>query len=399
MNREELRMAFQIVRRNPGRSGLTLLGLAIGVGAFIAMVSFGEGARRTVIAQFESLGTNLLQVRAVARGGALRNPLSDRDVAALERDSTSIGKVLPIARNSFEISFSGRHWWTTVHGTTPEFTTMHGWEVVTGGMFDEADVAGRAKVCVLGQTLVRELFGERDPVGEKVAVGGGITCRVIGVLAGKGFSTAGRDTDDLVLVPLTTYLTYLGGIPNGYNLVKIQPRTPDLLAAAKFEATEILRRTHALGGEEANDFALESPQEVIQAVERTSAILAGLLQGIAAVSLLVGGVGIMNIQLVSVAERTAEIGIRSAIGASPRQIMRQFLVEGVLLSLLGALVGVIGGIAISVGVAWAMGWERVISPLGILGSAFFGIMVGLVFGFLPARRAARLDPIEALRRQ
>jgi putative ABC transport system permease protein len=395
---ETLDMAFRVVRRNPGRSFLTLLGLAIGVGAFIAMVSFGEGARRTVIAQFEALGTHLLQVRSVGRGGTVRKQLNDYDVQALERDSTSISKVLPIARNSFEVSFNGKQWWTLVHGTTPDFTTMHGWDVVTGGMFDSDDVSGRAKVCVLGRSIVRELFGELDPVGEKITLGGRLACRVIGVLAEKGFSTSGRDTDDLVLIPVSTYAVYLG-MPDGYAMLKIQPLKPELLAAAKFEAAQILRRTHVLGVDQADDFSIESPQEVIQAVDRTSQILARLLQGIAAVSLLVGGVGIMNIQLVSVAERTAEIGIRSAIGASPRQIMTQFLVEGMLLSLLGAAVGVVGGIGISIGVAWAMGWERVISGFGVAGSAFFGILVGLIFGFLPARRAARLDPIDALRRQ
>jgi putative ABC transport system permease protein len=398
LNRETLLMAFRVVQRNPGRSFLTLLGLAIGVGAFIAMVSFGEGARRTVIAQFESLGTNLLQIRPVVRGGVLRKPLTNYDMTALERDSTTIGKVLPIARNSFGVSYEGKQMWTTVHGTTPDFAPMHSWELVLGGNFDAEDMSGRAKVCILGGTIVRELFGEIDPVGEQVTLGGRLACRVIGVLAEKGFSTSGRDTDDLVVIPVSTYAAYLG-IPEGYNLLKLQPYKPELLAAAKFEATQILRRTHSIGPDQVDDFAIESPQEVIQAVDKTSAILAGLLQGIAAVSLLVGGVGIMNIQLVSVAERTAEIGIRSAIGASPGQIMMQFLVEGMLLSLLGALVGVVGGVGISVGVAWAMGWERVISGWGIVGSAFFGILVGLVFGFLPARRAAHLDPIEALRRQ
>lgn len=393
-------MAFETLRRNPGRSVLTLLGLAIGVGAFIAMVSFGEGARRAVMDQFQALGTHLIRVRGTTRGGQDRRPLTDQDVAAIERDSLSIGDVIPVARMTFEATHGGRQWWTQVNGTEPAFTTLHNWDLSLGGLFNDRDLNQRAKVCVLGQTIVRELFGdpELDVLGETVTLGGLLTCRVIGVLGPKGTSTSGNDVDDIILIPVTTFSTYFG-LPTGYAALEIGPASPELVETAKSDAAAVLRRSHGLGLEEADDFQIDSPTEVIKAVDRTATILARLLQGIAAVSLFVGGVGIMNIQLVSVTERTAEIGIRSAIGASPRQILAQFLVEGVLLSLLGAIFGIILGVGISVTVAGYMGWQRITSISDVVFAAAFGIGVGLLFGFLPARRAAMLDPIEALRRQ
>lgn len=393
-------MAFETLRRNPGRSALTLLGLAIGIAAFIAMVSFGEGARRSVMDQFQALGTHLIRVRGTTRGGQDRRPLSDADIAAIQQDSASIAEVIPVARLPFEATYQGQQWWTPVTGTEPEFAQLHNWDVSLGGLFNERDVAQRAKVCVLGKTPVRKLFGddEMDVLGEAVTIGGLLTCRVIGVLSSKGTSTSGNDVDDIILIPVTTFVTYFG-LPFGYSALEIGPAEPEWVEAAKAEAAIALRRSHGLGADEADDFQIDSPTEVLKAVDRTATILARLLQGIAAVSLFVGGVGIMNIQLVSVTERTAEIGIRSAIGASPRQILAQFLVEGVLLSLLGAIFGIIIGVGVSLTVAGYMGWERITELGDVAGAAAFGIAVGLIFGFLPARRAALLDPIEALRRQ
>jgi putative ABC transport system permease protein len=393
-------MAFETLRRNPGRSALTLLGLAIGVAAFIAMVSFGEGARRSVMDQFKALGTHLVRVRGTTRGGQERRPLSDADIAVIQRDSTAIAKVIPVVRTIFETTHEGKQWWTPVNGTAPEFASLHNWEPSLGGMFDERDLARRSKVCVLGQTVVRELFGDPtlDVLGETVTIGALLTCRVIGVLGPKGTATNGNDVDDIVLIPVTTFTAYFG-LPTGYTALEIGPAQPEWIEAAKDETRAALRRSHGLGLDEADDFQIDSPTEVLKAVDQTATILARLLQGIAAVSLFVGGVGIMNIQLVSVTERTAEIGIRAAIGASPRQIMAQFLVEGALLSLLGASFGIMIGVGVSVTVAGYMGWQRITSLGDVAGAAAFGIAVGLIFGFLPARRAAQMDPIEALRRQ
>jgi putative ABC transport system permease protein len=381
---------------------MTVLGLTIGVGAFIAMVSFGEGAKRAVIAQFEALGVNLLRVTSVA---GVRQPrgrkaqlLSDRDLDAIRRETTSVASVIPVFKTSSTVGYQGAKQLAQIYGTTPRFTTVHYWLFASGGMFNEVDVHQRNKVCVLGATPANKLFGARDALGATIRVGTKLSCRVIGVLAPKGAGTNGADLDDMVLIPVSTYATYVARRSN-YSSIEIEPLEPGLLEVARTEVTLALRRTHGLQKGDFDDFRVSSPAEVVRAVQRTSGILGALLQGIAAVSLLVGGIGIMNIQLVSVAERTKEIGIRSAIGGAPRQILLQFLSEALVLSLIGAAAGVALGLSVAAVVANVMGWTRVISPEGAILSASFGIAVGVVFGLLPARRAAQLDPVEALRHE
>jgi putative ABC transport system permease protein len=394
--------AARIVRRSPGRSSLTVLGLAIGIAAFIAMVSFGEGARRSVVAQFQPLGINVLRITMIPgvrqAGGRPAQPLSSTDVAAIQRDATTAARVLPVYRRQADVALAGKYRWTTVYGTLADFVPVHDWTLSVGGVFDDADIRTRAQVCVLGATPARELFGEEEAVGRTVTVGGLLPCRVIGVLEAKGHNTAGSDLDDIVLLPLKTYSDYLGG-GEGYGFIEVEPLTFDLLEPSREEVHDIVRRTHGIGASELDDFTVSSPREVVRAVDRTSRILGGLLTGIAALSLIVGGIGIMNIQLVSVAERTEEIGIRSAIGASPRQIMNQFLLEAGLLSLVGALSGIALGVGAASIVASQMAWPRVISGFGVLGSVGFGVGIGVLFGYLPALRAARLDPIQALRHE
>ncbi len=394
-----LRSALEIIVRQPGRSALTVVGLAIGVGAFIAMLSFGQGARRSVLSQFEALGTNVLRIqKAPTTDGRAPSPLTDTDIQAIRRESTTIVAAVPVASASKTAAYERTVRSTNVYGTLPRFVGLHAWEIQTGGNFDQTDVDQAGKVCVLGMTPARELFGNADPVGQTVTLGGVLPCRIIGVLAPKGFATNGNDLDDLILMPVTTYKNNLGD-GEGYSELEVEPQSPALLDETRAEVSRILRQTHRLGPDDEDDFKTKSPLEVIRAADRTSRILSGLLAGIAFVSLLVGGIGIMNIQLVSVAERTGEIGIRAAIGASPRQILGQFLSEAAALSLLGVTIGVIAGIAVASGVASWMAWPRVISPPGVALAALFGLAVGIAFGYLPAHRAARLDPIDALRRE
>ena len=397
--RDAFGMALQVPVRNPGRSALTTLGLAIGVSAFIAMVSFGRAARSSVVSQFESLGANVLNVRT--QWGVTENPprlLDAGDVEALRKQTTAIALVVPYGNLGTEVSFGGKSRRVAVRGTTPEFMVTRNLTLAEGTVFDSVDVAQRAKVCVLGATTQRELLGSRDPIGAVVTIDGKLPCRVIGTLPPKGSSISSNDADEVLFLPLTTFEAQLG-LPNGYGGLEIRPKQRELLDAAKSETVALLRQRHGIREGGTDDFRVSSPDDVTQVAEDIGGILTGLLAGIAAVSLLVGGIGIMNIQLVSVAERTHEIGIRAAIGAAPDQIMGQFLAEAIVLATIGALAGVALGVSTSTLVAARMNWPNAVAPDVVIGSALFGIAVGTFFGYIPARRAARLDPIEALRRE
>jgi putative ABC transport system permease protein len=378
-----------------------MLGLAIGVGAFLAMVSFGTGARSSVMEQFEILGTRVVYIWTNMNrrdfGGTSR-PLTDADVDALLRDSMTIERVVPRITEVQNVKSLERTVPIKVTGTMPDFVHIREWPMLMGGMFDQTDVRQRAKVAVIGTTVARELFGRRDPVGQTITIGANLPCRIIGVLVSKGEQTTGEDMDEIVLIPATTYKAFLG-MPIGYHELMVQVRDLGLLETAMIEAVPIMRRSHRLTDIEPDDFRMASPAQAAQLARFVSTILTGLLVGIAAVSLLVGGIGVMNIQLVSVAERTQEIGIRSAIGASPRQILVQFLAEAVVLSFTGSLAGVALGWLASSMVARAMAWPGNLSLLTMVAAAAFGTSVGVAFGYLPARRAAQLEPIEALRHE
>jgi putative ABC transport system permease protein len=399
IDNDGLRMALQMPLRQPGRSALTTLGLAIGVGAFIAMVSFGRGARTSVVSQFETLGSNILRVKTqFGTGNQAPRLLNEHDVEALRREATSIARVVPQAYGPMAVAYRDKSARTTVRGTIPDFASSGDWATSEGGLFDDNDMALRAKVCVIGATPARALFGNEDPLGQIVTVDDRLPCRVIGVFASRGTNISGGDQDDRIVLPLSTFETYLG-LPNGYWQIEVGPRDRALLEVAKAEVSQILRRSHQLKDDQADDFHVISPDEVTRVAEQIGGILTGLLAGIAAVSLLVGGIGIMNIQLVSVAERTHEIGIRAAIGAAPEQILNQFLAEALVLAMLGSLAGVGLGMTVSIVVAKQMSWPHGASADIVIGSALFGIAVGTIFGYIPAKRAAALDPIEALRRE
>jgi len=378
-----------------------MLGLAIGVGAFLAMVSFGTGARGSVVEQFELLGTRVVYIRTNMNRrdfGGIAKPLTDADAEALRRDAMTVERVVPRITEVYNVKSDYATFPTKVTGTTPGFVDVREWPMLMGGMFDDTDVQQRAKVAVIGTTIVRELFGGSDPVGRTITIGSNLPCRIIGVLASKGEQTTGQDMDEIVLIPETTYEAFFG-MPIGYHELILQVPHLGLLETAMVEAVPIMRRTHRLSDNEEDDFRVVSPAQAVQLARFVANIFTGLLVGIATVSLLVGGIGVMNIQLVSVAERTQEIGIRSAIGASPRQILVQFLAEAVVLSFTGSVAGVaLGWLASSI-VARAMAWSPNLSLLTIVGAAAFGTSVGVAFGYLPARRAAQLEPIEALRHE
>ncbi len=387
--------------RNPGRTVLTMLGLAIGVGAFLAMVSFGTGARGSVVEQFELLGTRVVYIRTnVNRHDfqGIAKPLTDADAEALRRDAMTVERVVPRITEAYNVKSDYATFPTKVTGTTPEFVDVREWPMLMGGMFDDTDVQQRAKVAVIGTTIVRRLFGASDPVGRTITIGANLPCRIIGVLVSKGEQTTGEDMDEIVLIPETTYEAFFG-MPIGYHELILQVPHLGLLETAMAEAVPIMRRTHRLSDNEKDDFRVVSPAQAVRLARFVANIFTGLLVGIATVSLLVGGIGVMNIQLVSVAERTQEIGIRSAIGASPRQILVQFLAEAVVLSFTGSVAGVALGWLASSLVARAMAWSPNLSLLTIVGAAAFGTSVGVAFGYLPARRAAQLEPIEALRHE
>jgi putative ABC transport system permease protein len=395
---DSVRMALSVPMRNPGRSALTALGLAIGVSAFIAMVSFGRGARGSVVSQFETLGSNLLRIRSTTAANETQaRPLTQADAAALKRESTTLAYVVPLINRTLDLTHAGRRARTTVRGTVPEFTEVRDEAVTRGGVFDARDVRERAKVCVLGMTIVKQLFPSSEPLGAVVTIGGSLPCRVIGVFAERGAAISGSDLDDRVVMPLSTFETNLGA--EGLSSIEVRPRSPEMHYAAKQEITSILRRARNVDPTRGDNFSIISPDEVTRVAEQIGGILTGLLAGIAAVSLLVGGIGIMNIQLMSVAERTHEIGIRAALGAAPEQILRQFLAEALALTSIGVGVGVAVGVGLSEFVGKQMGWLHPTRIDVVLFSAAFGIGVGTLFGYIPAKRAADLDPIEALRRE
>jgi putative ABC transport system permease protein len=394
---DSLLMALQVPLRKPARTALTTLGLAIGVGAFIAMVSFGRGARSSIVSQFETLGSNVLRIRPqYGRSETPPRPLSHEDVRALTREATTLAHVIPYAATTLDVTYRDRQIRMAVSGTVPEYIETRGWKFGAGGIFNQNDANRRAKVCVLGAATAATLFDSSEPLGQPITLAGTMPCYVIGVLAPLGVSMSGSDLDGAVLMPLATFETQIG---EGLSLIEARPMDRSLLELAKQEVSQILRRTHEIDREQPDDFTISSPDDVTFAAEQVGGILTGLLAGIAAVSLLVGGIGIMNIQLVSVAERTHEIGIRSALGASPQQIERQFLAEAAVLAALGSAFGVGLGLLISFLVSRQMHWPNATTADIVLGSAAFGIAVGTLFGYLPAKRAAKLDPVEALRRE
>jgi len=394
-------LALREIRRNVLRSFLTVLGIVIGVAAVIIMVTIGGGATVQVTAQIESLGSNLLMVTTstgFGPGGATRGaPFDIKDAEAIAAQIGSVEAVAPQSSSRIVAIYGNQNWSTGVAGVTNGFFPVRDWALSDGRIFSDAEQRAGAAVCVIGETVREELFGRGDPVGENLRLGK-LSCKVIGLLAAKGQSMMGSDQDNLVLVPLRAYQRRISG-NRDISIIQVSMLPGASTEKGKRDIEFLLReRRHISPGEDDN-FSVRDLKEIAEALSGTTRVLTMLLGAVAAVSLLVGGIGIMNIMLVSVTERTREIGIRLAIGAFEREVLMQFLVEAVVLASLGGIVGVALALIASV---WLAGLMQVpfVPNLSIIGVAFlFSAAVGILFGFFPARRAARLDPIEALRHE
>ncbi len=395
-------VALKSIARNKMRSLLTMLGIIIGVGSVITMVALGEGSQKDIEDNVASLGTNLLMVRPGSitsggvRGGAGTRPsLSISDVNRLEKSATLLRWVSAEIRANSQVIAGNNNWNTTVTGVAPEYLAIRNYQIANGSFFTDRECKTRAKVAVLGKTVADELFPDQDPIGARLRIRN-VPFKVIGVLAEKGQSSMGNDQDDIIFAPDTTVLFRLsdGKFVQDISASAVSAEQMD---AAKAELTALLRSEHHLAADVEDDFLVRDQTEIIEIATSVTGTLTMLLSSVAGVSLLVGGIGIMNIMLVSVTERTREIGIRLAIGARPSDILAQFLIEAAILSLIGGLIGILSGL----GAAWAigvlLGVSTVINPIIVSVAVLFTGAVGVFFGFYPARKAANLNPIDALR--
>jgi len=399
--RATLLMAIREIRRNLMRSGLTMLGVVIGVAAVVALVSIGRAATAQVTASISSLGNNMLTISPGAlrrtAGGASATPFELDDVDAVEREIRGLVAVAPTAGRSTIIVFGNKNWRCSVNGTTNAYLKVRNYKVVSGREFTEEDERTSKSVCLIGATTKNELFGKQDPVGQLLRVGK-MPCDVIGTLGSKGEGGAGTDQDDVVLMPLSAYQRKISGNHDVSNVyVSVEEGRPTSMVKAQLEGLMRERRRIAPGA--ADDFSVRDMQEVASAMVGATSALTGLLGAIAGVSLLVGGIGIMNIMLVSVSERTREIGTRLAIGAIGTEVLAQFLVEAVMLSTCGGMIGAGLGVAGSAIASKALDMPFVFVPEIVMLAFVFSATIGVVFGYLPARQAARLNPIEALRHE
>ena len=399
-----IRVAFRALQRNKMRAALTMLGIIIGVSAVVAMVSIGQGAQAAVQSQIDSIGTNLLFVSAGAQNvGGVRsgtgdtgtNTLTVEDLDAIKREVPSVAMVTPSVNSRGQLVAGNANWNTQIQGVSEQFADIRKWTIGSGQFISDSDVRNAARVLVIGQTIADNLFAGGDPVGQEIRVQN-LPFRVVGVMARKGQDQQGRDQDDIAFTPYTTVQKKILGSPR-VQIAFVSAVSADATYTAQDQITELLRQRHKLGPNEPNDFTVRNMSDIAEAANETNSTMTLLLACIAGVSLLVGGIGIMNIMLVSVTERTREIGIRMAIGARSSAVRSQFLIESVVLSVTGGLFGIVLGVAVSLAIPRMLGWPTLISTMAIVGSVIFSIAVGVFFGYYPARKAAALDPIEALR--
>jgi putative ABC transport system permease protein len=402
---QSLLIAVRALRVNKMRALLTMLGIIIGIAAVIAMVAIGAGASKMISDQISSIGSNLLLVipgsmtsGGMRSGSGSSQTLTYDDAKAIKAECPSVAEVAPTVRGSGQVVYGNQNWSTALNGVTPEIIVVRDWTLVSGRNISQSDVDGATKNCLLGQTVADNLFGAADPVGKIVRIKK-IPFTVIGVLGRKGQSPQGQDQDDVIYLPLRTAQRKLLGsqFPNAVSAMMVQASGADVLKKAEEEVTALLNQRHRIGPSREVDYTIRNLSEILAVSEQSSKVMALLLGAVASISLVVGGIGIMNIMLVSVTERTREIGIRIAIGAKRRDILLQFLTEAVLLTSCGGIVGMLLGVAGARLIATLVGWPTLVSLNTIVVAFAFSAGVGVFFGFYPARKAASLNPIEALR--
>jgi putative ABC transport system permease protein len=400
-----INIALRSLRANAMRSFLAILGIIIGVGAVVTMVAIGTGASEKISNQISSIGSNIILILpgATTQGGIRMGhgtiqTLTMADSEAIARECSAVVAVAPVISGTAHVVFSNQNWSTAVMGTTPEMVTVREWELISGRFITDQDVRSGTKVAVIGQTVAEKLFGDLDPVGKLIRIKK-IPFEVIGVLDKKGQTLTGQDQDDIIYVPITTSQRTLFGnvLPGRVRLIYAKAASLEAIPTATEQIKTLLRQRHRIGPNQEDDFTVMDLTQMLKAAEESTRIMSILLGAIASVSLIVGGIGIMNIMLVSVTERTREIGVRMAVGAKPGDIRLQFLIEAVFLTTIGGIFGLLLGIGTSLFLSSIMQWPVSISPIAAIIAFGFSAFVGVFFGFYPAYKASMLNPIEALR--
>jgi putative ABC transport system permease protein len=397
-----VKLALQAIRKNKMRATLTMLGIIIGVAAVIVMVAIGSGARARIRSQINNLGTNMIVITpgsanaaGVSQGAQAFPTLSLADVDKIRAEAQYVTGVSPVVVSRSQVVAAQANWRTTINGVSTDYQAIRDWTTDDGGFFGDDDVRGQRAVAVIGKTVAQRLFGDSEPVGQDIQIAKS-PFKVVGVLTAKGQNASGNDSDDIILVPYTTAATRLNG-KNRIPQIVASAASEQQIPAAQDEIRGLVRESHRLTDNDEDDFTVRNQTDLAQAAESSTRVMTLLLAAIASISLLVGGIGIMNIMLVSVTERTREIGIRLAIGARGSDVLTQFLVESIVMGILGGVIGLLTGVIGAKVLGHFTGWETVISPLVMLIAIGFSGAVGIFFGYYPARRAAALNPIQALR--
>jgi putative ABC transport system permease protein len=400
-----VKISVRALRVNKMRSALTMLGIIIGVSAVITMLAVGSGASEKIGEQIASMGSNLLMILSgsssaggVRMGSGTQPTLTTGDAAAILKECSAVSDTAPVLSGTAQVVYGNRNWLTVITGTTPSILEVKDWPLAGGRSFKDQDVRSAAKVCLLGRTVVENLMGDMDPLGKIIRIKK-IPFNIVGILATKGQSPIGQDQDDVIFVPVTTAQKKLFGaaFPGMVKTIMVKAKSAEYLEMAEEQITDLLRQRHHIAAKQEDDFTVRNLTQIMQTAQQSTKVMSLLLGAIASVSLLVGGIGIMNIMLVSVTERTREIGLRLAVGARVGDIRLQFLIESLILSLIGGVIGIIFGVSGSKVVSLFAGWPTLLSPLSILLSFGFSAMVGLFFGYYPAYKASLLNPIDALR--